>query len=104
MLRITITLADKLALKLEGRLVGEWVDELRRAVLQSDGWRHALLIDVSDLTFADESGEHTLCWLHRMGARFQAKGAYSEYLLGRLKIPFASRQAEFDRTVGHGPG
>ena len=96
MLRITTTATDKVVLKLEGRLVGPWVDELRTTVFRTDGWRERLEIDVRDLTFADDAGEIALCWLHKIGARFQGRGAFSEYLFERLKIPLHSRQSEFD--------
>ena len=97
MLRITNTTTDKVLLKLEGRLVGPWVDELKKTVWQTNGWRQPLEIDVVDLTFADEDGENALSWLHRMGARFQGKGPFSEFLFERLKIPLHSRQKVFDK-------
>ena len=82
---------DKLSLKLEGRLVGSWVDELRNTVWQTNGWRRPFEVDVADLTFADEDGENALEWLHRMGARFLGKGPSTRYLFERLQIPLHSR-------------
>jgi hypothetical protein len=90
MLRITATTTDKIVLRLEGRLVGPWVDELREMVFGLNGWKQPLEIDVSNLTFADEDGEKTLCWLHRMGARFLGRGSISECLFERLGIPLSS--------------
>ena len=98
MLRITASTSDKVVLKLEGRLVGPWVDELRKIVWRTDGGRQGLEIDVEDLTFADDDGEKTLSWLHRMGARFQGRGPFSEYLFERLKIPLHSRQAALNQS------
>ena len=95
-LRITPAATDTGVLKLEGRLVGPWVEELRKAVFRTEVWPERLEIDVKDLTFADDDGENALCWLHRMGVRFQGKGAFSEYLFERLKIPLYPRQSEFD--------
>lgn len=96
MLRITAITSDKkLVLKLEGRLAGPWVDELRKTVLLS-AWCQPLEIDVSSLTFADDEGEQSLSWLHRMGASFRGKGPFPHYLFERLKIPLLSLQAEFD--------
>jgi hypothetical protein len=91
-LRITTTTTDKVVLKVEGRLVGPWVDELRNTVWRTNGWRERLEIDVEDLTFADDDGEKALAWLHRMGARFKGRSPFSEYLFHRLKIPLHSRQ------------
>ncbi len=89
MLRITATTTDKVVLKLEGRLAGPWVDELREMVFRLNGWRKPLEIDVSNLTFADEDGEKALCWLHRMDARFVGRGSVSEYMFERLEIPLS---------------
>ena len=97
MLRITATTTDKVVLRLEGRLVGPWVDELRKTVWRTEVWRRPLEIDVTDLTYVDEDGENALSWLHRMGARFQGKGPFSGYLFERLKIPLHSRETAFDK-------
>ena len=44
-------------LRLEGRLVGPWVDELRRACLEQDAaFRRPLTIDLRDVTFIDSAG------------------------------------------------
>jgi len=98
-LRITAaTTTDKVVLKLEGRLAGPWVDELRKTVWRTNGSRQPLEIDVADLTHVDEDGEKALLWLHRMGARFRGQRPFSQYLFERLKIPLHSRQT----TVGKG--
>jgi hypothetical protein len=96
-LRITATTTDKVVLRLEGRLVGPWVDELRETVWRRNGWRQPLEIDVADLTYVDEDGEKTLSWLHSMGARFQGKGPFSAYLFERLKIPLHPREPAFGK-------
>ena len=104
MLRITATGAEKLLVKLEGRLVGPWVDELRKTVWQSNAWTRPLEIDVEDLTFADGEGETALLWLHRMGARFHGKGPFSEYLFERLRIPLTYRRAFLANTAENSQG
>ena len=98
MLRITAITNAKIVLKLEGRLVGPWVDELMRAVLRIRRRRKPLVIDVSGLTFADDNGEEALRWLHRKRARFIGKDPFSQYLFERLKIPLCSREAELDES------
>jgi hypothetical protein len=95
-LRITEIARDKVVLKLEGRLVGPWVDELKKTVLRTNGQSQPLEIDVSDLTFADDDGDKALRWLHRMGARFHGKGPCAKYLFERLKIPLSSHQRKLD--------
>jgi len=98
MLRITVATGDKVVVKLEGRLVGPWVEELRKTVWQTNAWRQPLEIDVRDLTFADDEGEKALAWLHRSGARFHGKTLFSEYLFGQLKIPLHPSQTVFDKS------
>ena len=94
-LRITATITDKVVLKLEGRLVGPWVEELRNTVWRTNGSREPLEIEVADLMFADEEGENALSWLHRLGARFRGRGPFSGYLLDRLNIPL--KETAFER-------
>lgn len=100
MLRITAIASEKLVVKLEGRLVGPWVKELKKTVSRRNGPYHALEIDVSDLTFADDKGERALRWLHRMGARFRGKEPFSEYLFQRLKIPLFAAGEGLNLGVG----
>jgi anti-anti-sigma regulatory factor len=60
-LRITRVNAmdDSDTLKLEGRVAGPWVDELARLTrAPSDGRR--LVLDVTDVSFADEAGVRLL--------------------------------------------
>lgn len=88
-LRITESTSDRVALKLEGRLVGPWVEELRKTVLRTVRLYKPLDVDVSDLTYADDKGERALRWLHGMGAQFRGKGLFSEFLFDRLNIPLS---------------
>ena len=82
-----------MVLRLEGRLVGPWVDELRKTITGAEVLSLPLEIDVWDLTYADLDGEKALSQLHRRGARFKGKSPYAEYLFQRLRIPLFSRQA-----------
>ena len=103
-LRITTNTSDKLVMRLEGRLVGPWVQELIHTLFGIGALCQTLEIDVADLTFADDDGEKTLCWLHRMGTRFRGKGTYSEYLFERLKIPLHPRNADACEKGDHMSG
>ena len=55
-------------LKLEGKLLGPWVDELRRACEELRIPPHCLRLDLADLTFADPIGVKLLDDLVRQGA------------------------------------
>jgi anti-anti-sigma factor len=43
-------------LRLEGQITGPWVDELRRACEKFLGNGHRLLLDLTEVTFADATG------------------------------------------------
>jgi ABC-type transporter Mla MlaB component len=55
-------------LKLEGKLLGPWVDELSRACEELRMSPHYLRIDLSDVTFVDPIGVTLLCDLLGQGA------------------------------------
>jgi hypothetical protein len=87
MVRISTNLDEEtLRVKVEGRLVGRWVDELRSVIFQS-GAHSSIEIDLTEVTFVDEKGEHLLAWIHRLGGQFRCSGAFSEFLCKRLGIP-----------------
>ena len=75
MLRITIhDSARELRIKLEGKLSGPWVDELRQC------WRTAssttagrtTSLDLSEVDFVDAEGQSLLSDMHRQGVRLDA--------------------------------
>lgn len=74
MLRISIDKNSRgTTLRLEGRLMGPWVEELARV------WRSALngssdgcfCVDLSDVTFVGEDGKALLEQMHSQGARLK---------------------------------
>lgn len=69
MLRITVEKGEPgvSRIKLEGRLVGPWVDELRKVTETLEG---ALSLDLSALTFADAEGAAFIRRLRTAGAVF----------------------------------
>ena len=77
-----------------GQLAGPWVAELRSNWDQvrdpSRGRRY--VIDLSDVTLIDKSGESLLGELRDEGAEFVATGVYTKHLLENLKskeeLPF----------------
>jgi anti-anti-sigma regulatory factor len=83
MLRITCTVDDTslATLKLEGKLVGPWVAELRQTCAQRPacvgGWR----LDLSAVSFVDEAGVQLLREQLRLGATLSACSAVVRALL-----------------------
>ena len=87
MLRICYSLEDSAEhWKLCGQLAGPWVQELRSC------WEHsrltapasAAVIDLSEVTFIDESGERLLSEMRSRGAEFLATGVETRDLLANL--------------------
>ena len=72
--------------KLCGRLAGAWVDEVRSC------WQYArtvaprahAVLDLSDVTFIDESGEELLSDMRSAGTTFVAAGVDTTDLLNNL--------------------
>jgi hypothetical protein len=69
-----------------GQLAGLWVAELREC------WEHGRqvansahrVVDLSDVTFIDESGERLLSEMRSSGAKFVAAGVETKHLLKNL--------------------
>jgi len=83
MLKITElpTPAGGAALVLEGRLVGPWVDELRRVIgARADG--SVLTLDLRRLDFADRQGLALLAGLRRVGVGLDGATDFVRALLG----------------------
>lgn len=87
MLRITVKNGSSLTtLKLEGKVVGPWVDELERCwrdLTASNGT--SLLVDLSGVTFVDSRGESLLLLMCREGAEFQAGGLLTRHIVETIK-------------------
>ncbi len=70
-----------------GRLTRPWVAELRTSWerCQQNGDLARIVVDLSDVTFIDESGEKLLSEMGRDGAEFVACGVETKDLLQNLK-------------------
>jgi hypothetical protein len=70
-----------------GRLAGPWVAEFRANWDEVRGWSRSrrFVIDLSEVTLIDESGEALLAELRDEGAEFTARGVYTRHLLENLK-------------------
>jgi anti-anti-sigma regulatory factor len=74
----------KLTLQLEGRVVGPWVDELRHVCEPLLAGHAKLTLDLSEVSFADESGVTLLASLERCGVNLSNP---SPFLREQLKAP-----------------
>ncbi len=83
MLRITplATNSGEFCLRLEGRLIGPWVEELERAVAASSSPPGELQLDLSRVQFVDASGLELLQSLQNRGVVLQRVTPFIEELL-----------------------
>lgn len=84
MLRITVDVSgDRAArVRVEGRIVGDWVEETRRECsrLFADG--RAITLDLRDVSFVDEAGAELLRELAGGGARLTRCSPFLRELIG----------------------
>ena len=80
MLRIhTETALDGVTLRLEGKLVHPWIDELFRAWTDLDQARHGrrpVRIDLDAVSFVDARGRSMLATLQHLGCELKGSGPF----------------------------
>jgi hypothetical protein len=79
--------AEAVTMKLEGVLVGPWVDELERCYDQAQATREerALRVDLTGLTHISHDGQQMLDSIKRAGAVFVSEGNSNDRFLDELK-------------------
>jgi len=80
-----IQCGDESILKMEGRLVGDWANEVK-ALITRGAVSKRLTVDLTEASYIDVVGEQVLTWLSSLGAKFIAKGIYSAGICKRLKL------------------
>jgi len=85
MLRITSCNAgEKFMLKLEGKLSGPWVEELKRCWRTSSHIYKDLVVDLSGLTYVDSAGKQLLCSIVREGSKLVGSGLMPKSLIEEI--------------------
>jgi len=86
MLKIT-TYADaaRKTLKLEGRLAGPWVEELK-SCWQQGGDNSQIEIILNEVTFIDEPGRKLLAEMHRQGVELTAAGCMTKAIIEEIML------------------
>lgn len=74
-----------LSLKLEGRLVGEWAVQVRAIILKRT-IPLGVLVDMSEVSYIDSTGEDLLAWLSALHAEFVAETSYARDVCERLHL------------------
>ena len=88
MLRITVALnADEMWMRLEGRLIGPWVEELRRAWISthSSAARQPVQVDLSGVTFVCAEGKELLARMAREGAVLHATDVVNQAMIAEMR-------------------
>ena len=88
MLKITITdSSDEHRWSLQGRLAGEWADELRstwKEARQAGDMRRCI-VELIEVTSIDRNGEAVLAEIMSQGVKFIASDVYTKHLLRNLR-------------------
>jgi len=86
MLKVTIDKDTSLiTFKLEGRIAGEWVDELERAWLEEAGRSKCLKVDLTGVTFIDPAGKEFLAARYDEGAELIVAGCFMRALAAEIE-------------------
>lgn len=98
MLKITVYPKGKITtLVLEGCLCGPWVEELDRCSREiRKDQEHALMVDLTDVSFIDPDGEALLTSLWRNGVRLHSTGCLTKSMIEEI--------ISADRTCVFRPG
>ena len=98
MLRITVMTEERrTVVKVEGKLVGPWVGELRRCwTLAKDG-RHnePIHIDLTDVTFVDSLGKELIREMCLKGAELEVLGPLMSSMVDEMRADL--RRNQFNR-------
>ncbi|PYX95954.1 MAG: hypothetical protein DMG71_07580 [Acidobacteria bacterium] len=93
MLRITVTQhGDSAIIRLEGKLIDAWVEELRRCwretLAQAEGRK--IVADLGAVSFVDAPGQRLLREMHLAGTTLVGRGVLTRYLLDQIEGYYAS--------------
>jgi ABC-type transporter Mla MlaB component len=84
------------ALKLEGKILGPWVIELRRACEELRVSTSAFCLDLTDVTFIDSAGRGLIHDLVRQGATLPGCSGFIEELLSQYQARCGTAGQESD--------
>ena len=85
MLRVTIDKKTSLiTLKLEGRIAGDWVDELERAWLEEAGRSKLMKVDLTGVTFVDDEGKRLLARMVEQGSNLYATDCMNRSIIEEI--------------------
>ena len=85
MLKITTHSESTLdILELEGRLVGPWIEELKKCWRQAASADHEIRVVLKQVTFIDDAGRALLAAMHRAGVKLEATGCMTNAVIAEI--------------------
>ena len=97
-LRIWVEIGDNLvSLRLEGKVVGPWVEECQRAWdgVRAESGARKVRLDVSGMTYVDERGMAMLRQIRRIsGAEVVASSPLTKYFAERITMEIEQIETE----------
>ena len=87
MLRVTtMHEGQTVTLKLEGKLIGPWVEEVTRVWTNTTQTpRYSYIVDLCSVTFIDKPGRELLADMSRRGARFVASDCLTRTIIEEIQ-------------------
>ena len=82
-------LANSVTMRMEGRFVGDFAEHARMLIARSKV-PSSLVVDLSEVSFIDATGEGVLVWFKEVGVKFVADSAYSGDVCNRLQLPLVN--------------
>src|SRR5262245_58062641 len=102
MLRITVLDEPySVTLKAEGKIIQEWVTELRKTwqALCNEAGNRKKIVDLFNVSFVDEMGRHLLEDMHLAGASLRGSGPMISALIEEIENPGGRRSVVFRKVL-----
>ena len=77
---------EKVVLKLEGRLIGKYIEELKSCWLTVSDSQDVqrICLDLSEVTFVDSEGKQALALIHHSGAEIVATNVLTKFIADEI--------------------
>jgi anti-anti-sigma regulatory factor len=89
MMRIELQDSTKtMTMRIEGRFIGKFAEDARVLITHCTKLPK-LIVNLSEVSVVDSTGEEVLSWLGQLGGEFVAEKSYSLHVCERLHLPMA---------------
>ncbi|MFZ0213051.1 MAG: TolC family protein [Candidatus Acidiferrales bacterium] len=88
MMKVTVERSGaQILLRVEGKVCGPWVEELRRCweSLLTTSAGHPIAVELADVSFIDESGKELLSMMAEQGAEIRAEGCSTSAIVSSIR-------------------